>query len=335
MPDQKRPYHHGPNNRFRNPEGSPRREGSRKEMGRFIRKQMLSRFREEIPSGHVLEPAEFARQLAQASNPSLTWLGHSAFIIRLGGKMILTDPFLGERAGPFGFGPKRYVPAPMQGQDLPQADVLLVSHNHYDHLDAPTINAYPYKAQTQVIVPLGLGEFFRKRGYLQVTEQDWWQEWQTNGLRISTLPAIHNSGRGLHDRNKTLWASFGIHTEQGSIWFSGDTAYGPIFDEIANRSGPFDLALVAIGAYEPRKLMKGAHVTPNEAAEIARILGVGTAIGMHWGTIALTPEYPFDAPKEFRRAAAQSGASLRHALGLRVGETLNLLPANLEPLQKQ
>lgn len=326
-----RPSHHGPNGRFRNPEGSPRREGSRRDMGRFIRKQIFSSFREEIPEGHVLEPGDFAHQLQQASNPSLTWLGHSAYIIRLGDKVIITDPFLGDRAGPYGFGPKRYVPAPMRGKDLPRADILLVSHNHYDHLDAPTIEAYPYKDETEVIVPLGLGCFFTKRGYTRVHEQDWWDNWQGAGLQISTLPAIHNSGRGIHDRNKTLWASFGIHSPQGRIWFSGDTAYGPIFEKIAQRSGPFDLALVAIGAYAPRKLMKGAHVTPAEAVKIANTLGARSAIGMHWGTISLTPEYPFDAPDLFQTAATEAAGPLQRALTLKVGETRNLSARTLTP----
>lgn len=323
------PSHHTANRSFRNPPGSPVREGSAGEMLRFIMNQLLSSFKTPIPSDHVLGVDEFRRQLADARNPSVTWLGHSAFIIRLGGKVILTDPFLGETAGPAGFGPKRFVAAPITGAELPKADVLLVSHNHYDHLDAPTIEAYPHKTDTQVIVPLGLGTFFTSRGYSKVIEQDWWEEWQSGSLKISTLPAIHNSGRGLRDKNKTLWASFGIYCEEGSIWFSGDTASGPIFDGLGKKAGPFDLALVAIGAYEPRKLMKGAHVTPEEAVELVARVGARKAIGMHWGTIALTPENPFDAPTKFRQAAERQGLGAEKAVVMKIGESVNLSAGDL------
>ncbi|MDC0657106.1 MBL fold metallo-hydrolase [Leisingera sp. SS27] len=323
------PSHHTANRGFRNPPGSPVREGSAGEMLGFILNQLLSSFKIPVPSDHVLGVEEFRRQLAQASNPSVTWLGHSAFIIRLGGKVILTDPFLGETAGPAGFGPKRFAAAPISGAELPKADVLLVSHNHYDHLDAPTIEAYPYKADIQVIVPLGLGAFFISRGYSKVIEQDWWDDWQSGSLRISALPAIHNSGRGLRDKNKTLWAGFGIYTGEGSIWFSGDTASGPVFDEIGRKAGPFDLALVAIGAYEPRKLMKGAHVTPEEAVDLVKRVGARSAIGMHWGTIALTPENPFEAPVKFRQAAETQGLGAENAVVVKIGETVNLSAGDL------
>lgn len=319
-----RPSHHMPGGKFQNPEGSPLRHGTRQEKFKFIFDQVFARTRKDTPDGHVLSKQKFEAQLAAAGNPSVTWLGHSAFIIRAGGKILLTDPFLGQRAGPKGFGPKRYAVAPISGADLPKADVLVVSHNHYDHLDAPTIEAYPHKAETLVIVPLGLGPFFTRRGYSQVIEQDWWDTWQDSGLKIATLPAIHNSGRGLGDQNKTLWASFGIYTEDGCIWFSGDTADGPVFDEVARRAGPFDLVLVAIGAYEPRKLMKGAHINPQEAVNLARKLGAQTAIGMHWGTIRLTVEEPFDTPTLFRKAAQNQGFGAENAITLQVGETRNL-----------
>lgn len=326
-----RPSHHTSHGRFCNPPGSPRREGSKGEMWAFIRKQLLTKFNRPIPAGHVLDQAEFRRQLEAASNPSVTWLGHSAFIIRLNGKTILTDPYLGQRAGPVGFGPKRYVPAPISGAELPKADVLLLSHGHYDHLDLPTLRAYPYKEEVTVITPLGLGRYFTQLGYRRVVEHDWWESWQSTGLQITTLPAIHNSGRGLGDRNKTLWASFGIATDEGRIWFSGDTADGPVFDEIAAREAPFDLALVAIGAYEPRKLMKGAHINPAEAAALAQKLGAGTAIGMHWGTISLTPENPFEAPGLFRDAAEQIGLGAENAQVMKIGQTMNLAAGQLSP----
>lgn len=293
-------------------------------MARFAFSQMLAPPAPRIPPGHVLPRQEALRQMETAGNPSITWLGHAGFILRTGGKVIVTDPFLGKVAGPFGIGPRRYAPAPMTGAELPRADTLLISHNHYDHLDAPTMRAYPYKDSTQVIVPLGLGGFFTRRGYGRVLECDWWDEWHLDGLKIIALPAVHFSSRGLHDRNRTLWAGYGIETTQGRIWFCGDTARSPVFDEIGHRAGPFDLALVPIGAYEPRSIMESVHVTPEEAVEIVRQAGARRAIGMHWGTIALTPEDPFEAPDRFRGAAEAQGLGRENALTMRIGETLAL-----------
>lgn len=327
-----RPFHHLEGGGFRNPPGSPEREATAGEMFRFITGGVFFPSKWAPPEGHVLSKAEFHRQIAAASNPSVTWLGHSGFILRLGGHVIISDPFLGERAGAMGLGPRRYSAAPIGGAELPRADVLLVSHNHYDHLDAPTIEAYPYKQDTRVIVPLGLGVFFTKRGYANVLEQDWWDTWQSaTGVTITTLPAIHGSGRGIRDQGKTLWASFGITTEDGKIWFSGDTADGDVFDEIGRRAGPFDLALVAIGAYEPRSIMKAVHVTPEEAVEVLRKIGARSAIGMHWGTIALTPENPFDAPTRFRQAAKDQGFGEANAVTLRIGESRDLSKNTLNP----
>lgn len=327
-----KPYHHAPKGGFRNPPGSPVRNVSFGEMFRFIADEVFSSARQDVPDGHVLPREEFHRQLAGVGNPSVTWLGHSAFILRLGGRIILTDPFLGERAGAMGLGPKRYAPAPMTGADLPKADVLLVSHNHYDHLDAPTIEAYPYKDHTQVIVPLGLGPFFARRGYRNVLEQDWWDVWTSGDLSIQCLPAIHQSGRGIRDQKKTLWASFGVTTTDGKLWFSGDTANGEVFDDVGRRAGPFDLALVAIGAYTPRSIMKSVHVTPEEAVEVVRKIGAGSAIGMHWGAIALTPENPFDAPTRFRKAAQAQGLGAENAVTLRIGESRDLHRHTLSPV---
>jgi len=198
---------------------------------------------------------------------------------------------------------------------------MVVSHSHYDHPDEATIAAYPHKATTQVIVPLGLGSFFTERGYAKVLEQDWWQTWTTDGLTITTLPAIHSSGRGLFDQNETLWASFAIAAGGERVWFSGDTALGAVFTEIGERHGPFDLALISIGAYTPRDMMKAVHATPEEAVEIVRAVRARKAIGMHWGTIVLTPEDPFEAPVRFRQAAIDQGYGAENAMTLKIGET--------------
>ena len=315
------PAHHLANGGFINPPGSAQSTASVGEFISFLLNQWLVVTAPPVPDGHVLKPAEAERQLAMASNPSVTWLGHAAFMIRIGGKVVLTDPFLGKNAGPWTLGPKRLVAPPFAAKDLPKADVLIVSHNHYDHLDAPTIEAYPYKKETQVIVPLGLGSFFTQRGYQKVQETDWWDNWSEAGLSVTTLPAVHFSGRGIADRNDTLWASFALEAGGEKVWFSGDTARGAVFGEIGRRAGPFDLALIGIGSYEPQSIMVGSHATPEEAVEIARQVGATKAVGMHWGTIMLTPEDPFEAAGRFRQAAVDQGYGAENAWILKVGET--------------
>ena len=318
------PYHHDPAGGFRNLPGSPKRAASNGEMSQFIKEELLSSSTVVAPDSHVLPRSEAVQQMMAASNPSVTWLGHASFIVRIASKTILTDPFIGKTAGPFGIGPKRFVDSPLTADALPEVDVIVVSHDHYDHLDAHAINNYRYKTSTQVVVPLGLGRFFEKRGYPKVVEQDWWDSWEDDGLTITALPAVHFSGRGLFDRNKTLWASFAFKSESESIWFSGDTAAGEVFQEIGNREGPFDLALVAIGAYEPRSIMRSIHASPEEAIQIARVIGAKQAIGMHWGTIRLTPEDAFEPPVRFKRAAQDQGYGVDNANILRIGETFEL-----------
>jgi L-ascorbate metabolism protein UlaG (beta-lactamase superfamily) len=312
------------NGRFQNPPGSPKGGATFRDFARFLFQQTFKTKVPAVPDWHVLDDEEQAAQLASASNPSVTWLGHASFLIRTGGKVILTDPFLETTAGKMGLGPKRFVPAALAVEQLPKVDILLMSHNHYDHLDAKTIEAYPHKEETQVIVPLGLGSFFTRRGYQKVTEQDWWDEWMMPGLSIRTLPAVHFSGRGLFDRMKTLWASFAIETKDGKIWFSGDTAWGEVFSDVGERAGPFDYAIVGIGAYEPPSIMVEVHATPEEGVAIAKAVGAKKAIGMHWGAIMLTPEDPFEAPQRFRKAARDQGFGEDNALILRIGETRSL-----------
>ena len=322
--DEPIPQHHDPAGGFRNLPGSPIRTASKGEMRDFLKDELFASKAVEVPDGHILAKAEAVTQMAGASNPSVTWLGHASFIVRIAGKTILTDPFIGKVAGPFGVGPKRYVESPLTIDELPQVDVIVVSHDHYDHLDAHAIKNYRHKNSTQVIVPLGLGRFFTKRGYPDVIEHDWWDSWSSDDLTVTTLPAVHFSGRGLFDRNKTLWASFAFRSDSESIWFSGDTAAGEIFIEIGEKAGPFDLALVAIGAYAPRSMMRSIHASPEEAIQIARDIGARQAVGMHWGTIRLTPEDAFEPPVRFKQAAAEQGFGEENAKILMIGETYAL-----------
>lgn len=309
------------NKTYKNPPGSPTRQLRFGEIMHAAYELLTRKRLPAIPEGHVLAPADVRRQLAAAPNPSITWLGHAAFIIRIGGKVILTDPYLSKVAGPWGIGPSRYVPAPLKPSELPKADVMIVSHNHYDHLDDAAVRGYPYKETTQIIVPLGLASFFTARGYPKVVETDWWTTWTSDNLTITTLPAVHFSGRGLFDRGQTLWASFALLAGEETVWFSGDTADGEVFREIGEHHGPFDLALVGIGAYEPQSMMKSVHATPEEAIKIAMDVRARRVVGMHWGTIMLTPENPFEAPVRFRQAAIDHDFGAENAWILSVGET--------------
>lgn len=258
--------------------------------------------------------------LAALAENELAWLGHACFALRLGGQLVLTDPYLGRTAGPFGMGPKRFLRAAVKAVDLPRIDLIVISHNHYDHIDVSALKDYRWRGETPVVCPLGVGKLLRRLGYSEVIELDWYQDWKIADLTVTALPAVHFSGRGLFDRNQTLWASMALHSPKRKVWFGGDTGYGEVFREIGQRAGPFDLALIGIGAYEPRVIMEASHATPEEAIAIARDIGARAAIGMHWGSIMLTPEDPFEAPHRFRRAALEQQFGEANAWIMQVGE---------------
>jgi L-ascorbate metabolism protein UlaG (beta-lactamase superfamily) len=325
-PAADRPAHHGPDGRFRNPHGSPERNAGLREMLPFLWR--MSRRRGHLtvpPDGHVLAPAEVRAGMARLGNQDrLTWLGHVAFLMRVGGVTLLTDPYLSANAGPGRFGPRRYVPPALGVADLPPVDLLLVSHNHYDHLDAATIAALPHKDRIRVVVPLGLGGFFRRHGYGWIEELDWYDSIEHGEVTVTATPAVHFSRRTLRDTNRSLWAGFVVASrlDGRKLYFSGDTAYGPVFREMGERLGPIDLALVGIGAYEPRAIMESSHATPEEAVAIARHLGAKRLIGMHWGTVMLADEPQFEAPERLVRAAAAAGYAPGAAGVMKIGETI-------------
>lgn len=327
-PSRPRPPHHGPRG-FRNPPGSPTLRPGGGGYWRFIwRRVARASLPPSVPDGHDLAPHQALAGLSAANGAdSLTWLGHAAFLVRLGGKTLLLDPFLGERAAPFrGLGPKRFVPPPIAVERLPPIDAVIVSHNHYDHLCRRTLDRLPGKERATAIVPLGLAPFLRRRGFRDVRELDWHQRTDLGNLGVTALPAIHWSRRKPWDTNRTLWASFALEADGFRLYFAGDTGYGPVFREIGAAHGPFDLALVPIGAYEPRSIMQVHHATPEEAVDIGRDLGAARLVAMHWGTIMLTDEPPFEPPVRFRAAAAAAGYGDDAAWIMRIGETRPLRP---------
>ena len=318
------PWHHLPDGTFRNPPGSPERGGTSAEWRSFLWRRLVDPPPlPAIPDGHVLPATTALAQLAAADGrDSVTWLGHASFLIRIGGRTLLTDPYLTERASPFAwFGPKRLAGPSLTADQLPPVDVLLLSHNHYDHLDLRALGGLGDPATIRAVMPLRVSRYVDAGRYAQTIELDWLQTAEVAGVRITALPAIHFSKRGLFDRNASLWCGFLLEAGGRRILFTGDTAYGPVFAETAGKVAPPDLALVPIGAYEPRNLMRGSHCTPEEGVSIGREFGARRLCGMHWGTIQLTDEHPFEPPQRFRAAAQAAGYAEDDAWTLAIGET--------------
>ncbi len=202
----------------------------------------------------------------------ITWVGHASFLLQIGAVNVLTDPVWSDRASPVGFaGPRRWVPPGIRFAELPPIDVVLISHNHYDHLDDATVRRLVAREPgARWIAPLGLVPFLRARGARHVLELDWWEETRFDGLAIACTPAQHFSARGFGDQNRTLWCGWALASASHRAYFAGDTGYHPEFGAIADRFGPFDAALLPIGAYEPRWFMRPVHMNPEEAVQAFR-----------------------------------------------------------------
>jgi N-acyl-phosphatidylethanolamine-hydrolysing phospholipase D len=263
---------------------------------------------------------------AAASRITATWVGHSTLLLQLGGVNVLTDPMWSARASPFRFaGPRRWVPPGVELHDLPPIDLVLQSHNHYDHLDDRTVRALARAhPQASWLVPLGLGAFMGQRGARNVIECDWWQEAAVGSIRITCVPAQHFSGRALVDRGDTLWCGWALATGVRRVFFAGDTGYHPEFPLIAERCGPFDLAFLPIGAYEPRWFMRYLHMNPEEAVDAFRVLRARTMVPIHWGTFKLTDEAMDEPPLRARAAWTAAGLPPGAYRQLAHGETLVL-----------
>jgi N-acyl-phosphatidylethanolamine-hydrolysing phospholipase D len=293
----------------------------------LVHRTTRPRPRDPDPSVFTRIAPAFVAPRAPASRLTLTWVGHSSLLLQIDGINILTDPIWSERASPFQFaGPRRWVAPGIDFDALPPVDIVLQSHNHYDHLDDVTVrrlaHAYP---SASWILPLGLASFVAQRGVRNVTELDWWQEHAAGSLRIAATPAMHFSARGFGDRGNTLWCGFAISGAGGKrVFFAGDTGFHPEFGTIAERYGPFDLALLPIGAYEPRWFMRYLHMNPEEAVEACHALGARVMVPIHWGTFKLTDEAMDEPPARARRAWQAAGLATDGYRQLAHGETLVL-----------
>jgi L-ascorbate metabolism protein UlaG (beta-lactamase superfamily) len=254
---------------------------------------------------------------------AVTFIGHSTFLIRVAGITILTDPVFSARCSPVSWaGPKRARPPGRALADLPKIDLLLVSHNHYDHMDLPSLRALRRRDDPQVVTPLGNAVHLAKAGLGQVRELDWWQSTTLpRDIRITATPARHFSARTLRDRNHSLWSGFMLEAAGHRLFFAGDSGAGHHWAEIGQRLGAPDLAFLPIGAYEPRNIMAAVHMNPAEAVAAHRALGAVRSIGMHFGTFQLTDE-PIDAPPAAMAAArAEAGLTPDAFVTLGFGET--------------
>jgi N-acyl-phosphatidylethanolamine-hydrolysing phospholipase D len=258
----------------------------------------------------VLKP-DLAALSANQERPTLTWIGHATFLLQVGGLNLLTDPHFTERASPLFFGgPRRVVPPAISLADLPHIDAVLVSHNHYDHLDYGSVMRLAKQAggSPMFYVPLGLKRWFANNKIDNVTELDWWDSQNLAGVGFHCVPVQHWSRRGISDTNTSLWCGWVIEAPALHVFFAGDTGYSRDFSDIQRRFEFFDLALLPIGAYEPRWFMKFMHVNPEEAVQIYQDLHARYAAAMHWGTFRLTDELLDEPPR--RLAAALDAAAI-------------------------
>ena len=234
---------------------------------------------------------------AEGSALRATLVNHSTVLLQQRGSNILTDPIWSERASPLSWaGPRRRRKPGVSWEDLPRIDVVLLSHNHYDHLDLPTLRRLAAPGDSTFIVPAGVGRLLCAQNLGPAHELDWGESFSLAGFTIHCVPALHFSSRGLFDRNRTLWCGYVIESPERLVYFAGDTAFGPHFSWIRERFGSPRLALLPIGAYEPRWFMSPVHMGPDEAAKAHDILGSTTSIAIHHGTFQLADE-GIDAPK--------------------------------------
>jgi len=290
----------------------------------FFLRRMAGAFRERPGAPErVANDGAFLRENARHSAPTVTWVGHATLLVQMDHVSFLTDPIWSDTASPVSFvGPRRFVPPGLALDDLPPIDFVVISHNHYDHLDLASLVALAERdPETRFFVPLANAELLRENGIARVEELDWGETRRHGDVVVHCLPSQHWSQRGVGDERRSLWASWAVTGPQRRFYFAGDTGYFEGFAEIAAVHGPFDLAAVPIGAYEPAEMMKASHLNPEEAVRAAVDLRAQRALAMHYGTFDLSDEPLEEPPRRFRAAARASGLGEDRAWLLRVGET--------------
>ena len=278
----------------------------------------------ELPASH---PSFFVPRAAP-DHLTATWVGHTSVLLQLGGLNILTDPVWSERASPFSFaGPRRFSPPGVAFDSLPIIDAVVISHDHYDHLDERTarrlVSRFPAAAWR---APLGVGKLLRSIGVRDVEEMTWHQRAKLGDITLACVPAQHFSGRSPFNRDHTLWCGWVLSSDCHSVFFAGDTALNPSFAGIGRDYGPFDLALMPIGAYDPRWFMRSVHMDPEECVKAAEMLAADKrdlplVLATHWGTFKLTDEPLDEPPLRMRQAWSKAGFDAERLWIPRLGET--------------
>jgi L-ascorbate metabolism protein UlaG (beta-lactamase superfamily) len=290
----------------------------------FLKWQFGERAAEWPPSLPSPHPADRPPARVLGADLRVTFIGHASFLLQTGGLNILLDPHFSERASPVSFaGPRRVNPPGIAFDDLPKIDCVLVSHNHYDHLDTATLHRLWDRDRPRIITPLGNDTIIREgRPDVAVTAGDWGDRLTLGeGVTITLEPAQHWSARGMFDRLHALWCSFVIESAWGKCWFAGDTGFGDgrVFRAIRAKHGEMRLGLIPIGAYAPRWFMRYQHADPEDAVKIFQLLGCEHAIGYHWGTFKLTNEPAEEPEAELARFTAPSGLDRGRFLAARPG----------------
>lgn len=273
-----------------------------------------------------------ALETPDPAQPLLTWVNHSTFWVRIEGTSFLMDPIWNERCSPFRFGgPRRHHPPPFSLDQISQLDCVIISHNHYDHLDKCTLLSL-HKQHPAVlwIVPSGVKKWFVNHlpsiETSKIVELDWWGTFETDAFWFTSVPAQHFSGRGFFDRNRSLWMGCVVESKKSNkrFYFAGDTGYNPYdFKEIGKRLGSFDLSMIPIGIYTPRRFMKAVHVHPEESVLIHQEVQSKLSVGGHWGTFHLASESLHRPPFDLYCALRKNGISTKQFRVLQPGQTIN------------
>lgn len=309
--------------RFTNPSGPLDRPGPGVTLPFFLRR-IASRWGTVtgFPPTVANDGSAF-RDTPSATNPTVTWVGHATLLLRMEGLSFLTDPIWSDVAGPTRFaGAWRYVAPGIALEALPPIDVVVISHNHYDHLDLDTLQRLAERRrETLFVVPLGNGPLLRDAGIDRVVELDWGESLPVGAAEVVCLPSRHWSRRGLTDENRALWASWAIVGRERRVYFAGDTGWFDGFRRTGEALGPFDLAAVPIGAYEPAAMMRPAHLDPEQAVRAALALRAHRMLAVHYGTFDLSDEPVDEPPRRFLDAARAADVPEGDAWTLAIGET--------------
>ncbi|MBF0119651.1 MAG: MBL fold metallo-hydrolase [Desulfobacterales bacterium] len=321
-----KPYHHLEGG-FRNLPGIIKKQSfSFDHLWFFVSRPFSLLKRPEIPTDHVLDNKIAVENFYQSiHNDSVTWVGHMTCIIKLDGQIILIDPWFTDYPTPIPpIGPKRVTYPGIHINQLPQINTVVISHNHYDHLDIPTLKQLPYPEKITIIVPLGISRYIEDINFKKVVELDWYESVNINSILYTALPAVHFSKRDLLHTNDTLWASFSIKSSKDKKVFFSEGDYGEFYKQIGEKYGPFDLAILSCGAYKPYKVMKGIHCTPEDCVQIGIDIKAKNFLPVHWGTVILGSENLFEPGHLFREEALKKSISDNKIWLMKIGETRQL-----------